>query len=855
MSCTRLTHSSSASLVTLAGVGVRLSKTLYQAGHKSVQADHNINRIATNVTLFSSSLKHVGATISDTRSLHTPEALDTVKQIVEESNSVFKEITNIVLTATNNKTGDNGEKVGANGRRRRLSLLSRARWYFDQPVAERLLAQLEYLKTTLSVLLQTLNLAATMANVRRIDDMSEDEVRRVELERAHVETLVIAQHLSVVVLDKYQSIVDGPDYPVQSSSTSESEATVNRRPKLLTQGSANTSMIKLEGNDLNFLERQGSNESDLTVPPINSAQAFVDQLLQRWARLPSRLDIAQEREKEIDLESQADSGDAPTPPKQQRPVLKPEDRDESVPDLKLHPVQSEPAESLSPTNEGLLDTNAPTKTTETRSSTSESSRELSQEDAAPVSSGGYQSNTPAPRRSAFNRTSSNPESEGQLQLQNFQGHQIASNIQRPASAQPDAIQMPPRSPASPGPSPSNALSTMSYYTNRSPPMMATNPYYARAQKPSNYRPPYVMSTCSSSSDTGSDTERSESPPPGRRRKFSQARRDSNISKASNRGSNGSSNGLGIPWRIRITRDKYFDFRDEKLVGPRTPYLPTEPLSWVYSHDNAVTEVSQRWVNEEAITEKRFAFNEARNAPDPGTGEEIAIWRIMQPLKFVSVICYLPVVKNFHQSNLFFRTKLRDSSPSPRPSTPERRVTSTTARIQYPRQGHISATTPLLGPSIFIMAPTHPMDQRNEPSPSTVELLTLMGCLLLLLLIITSTRTCTIRTAWANAPLVVQSMTSIALLINKTHGPAIPSLRHRICRPHRTLTAHRNRILGNNKAHMGLATPVRILTPTTQVGRTCRRSILIRVTVEREDSEREDTAVTETGASAAMMIGP
>ena len=183
-----------ASIVGIAGVGIKLSKTLYQVGHKTVSADHNIHRVATNVTLFSGMLKQVGAVLHSSESLHTPEAIETVEQIVRECEITFKEITTIVVSATNtDKTDD--RPIGANNRRRRLSVLTRAKWYFEQPKVDWLLAQLECLKTTLSLFIQTLGLAALTASLKQAESNKTHLVERIESERMHVETLIMARQI------------------------------------------------------------------------------------------------------------------------------------------------------------------------------------------------------------------------------------------------------------------------------------------------------------------------------------------------------------------------------------------------------------------------------------------------------------------------------------------------------------------------------------------------------------------------------------------------------------------------------------------------------------------------------------
>ena len=653
-----------ASVLALATVAVKLSRTLYHVGHNTVSAGHNINRIATNVTLFASILKHVGATFQDSRSLHSAEAVETVEQIVEESNILFKEITSTVISATN-KTKE--EPVGANGRRsRRISVLQRAKWHFEQPIVEYFLAQLEYLKTTLSVLVQTLSLAALLANLRYNEGRDgRDKTTgssKVDEERMHIETLVVAQHLSVVMLDRIQDR-EGNEQDQRVSSSDESEITGDsRQPKLATQGhSPFTSMVRLGDGNLGFLERKGSVDGEETLPNISRSQLFIDELIRRWTRPPEQLFtlVSQDACRQLDPEGQQfpfEKAASLTPSEESS-----EDEDdtgESVPNLRLHPVESPdtiiPEASENASSEWLLDPNATPRPKDSNRSTPSPTPKA----PSAFSSASHQTNPQANSKAVLARSTSNPEGDGaQLQLDTFHDHHGLERQERPPSTVPSLASGVTRSAASPAPlempMPNN-LSSLAYYT-RSPVPSSTGSLIASPPSsyprtnyppsyPKNYRPPYVSSHCSSSSDdSDSGTHSSPSTPRERRRRFSPERRASNMSKPSDRDS-GIGSGLGIPWRIRISGTKYFDFRDGKLVGPRQPYTPTEPLSWVYSHDNACTEVSKRWVCEEALHEKRLRFVETHEEPDFAMGmgleEDDGSWRILQPLKFVSKISHL-----------------------------------------------------------------------------------------------------------------------------------------------------------------------------------------------------------------------
>ena len=153
--------------------------------------------------------------------------------------------------------------------------------------------------------------------------------------------------------------------------------------------------------------------------------------------------------------------------------------------------------------------------------------------------------------------------------------------------------------------------------------------------PTNYRPPYAESWCSTPPSSDSDTEVSFSPEP--RHRFGRPRKGSAVSRSTHDSGIGGT-GLNIPWRIRISQNKYYDFLDDQIVGPRTPYKPADPSPWIYMHDQAFTEISKRWVCKEALEEKRLQVREIREEQDFAMGMSLddgGLWKILQPLKFVS----------------------------------------------------------------------------------------------------------------------------------------------------------------------------------------------------------------------------
>lgn len=645
-----------ASIVGIAGIGIKLAKTLYQVGHKTANANHNINRIATNVSLFASMLKHVGSVLDDAHSLHSPDAVETVKQIVRECESTFKEIADIIVLARDKSEGSKDPPL-ANGSKRRINMVARAKWYFEGPKAEHLLAQLEYLKTTLSVLLQTLNLAALTAKVNATLGHSEKSPEIVQQERLHVETLIVAQQLSVHSLRETQEKLGAES--TRPSTPSEDPSLESRYHKLLTQGSQTSlQMVRLGNADLEFLDRRPSlaNSDGAPLEHSNSRpEAFIDDLLAKWTVGPEEkllrprengtIEEEEEEEEEEELERQATPVPAATRSKPDAPEVTGNASSQPVPNVKIAPSTSPPAvAAVSPTTRPPSQQwTSPRSDIATLASRDvRSPRAPSSLDYAPSeTSSSSPSVVTHPLRGTLERSITNPEGDGMPTLNAFHDHhslQPSSSANRNAntSIPPPQLAQHQRAPAP-------------YYANGLGPLMAGAAAASGNAHLSpgwgNYRQPYVSDEDSTWSPSDSD---GSTPSPQERKSPVRPRRESTTSTASRHGRHTSQqgarrgdagDGLGIPWRIRISSSKYFDFRDDMLVGPRTPYLPSEHRSWIFSQEHAYTELSKKWVCEEALVEMRYSHTELRDEHDAAAiaGEEGG-WRILSPLKFVRSFC-------------------------------------------------------------------------------------------------------------------------------------------------------------------------------------------------------------------------
>ncbi|KAB8337030.1 hypothetical protein FH972_021334 [Carpinus fangiana] len=631
-----------ASVIGVAAVGVKLSRTLYTLGGRAVAANHNINRIATNVTLFSSSLKHVGQVLADSQSLHTPEAAETVQQIMDQCERLFEDIARMASGSKNPRDGHS--IIAANDGRQRMSILKRIRWSFEQPKVESLLAQLEYLKTTLCIVIQTLNLAAITVKIRQESLPSEQQLEEVKQERLHVETLVWAQRLSITVMNNV-CVHSEPNSRGRSPSPADSEETIEARtPKLLTLGEdENAASLMTLGGHLDFLDTALTSNTQETEHTINLPSDLVDELLQRWTRIPvsqpAHLLEAQTSYVD-DLEQQVMKvqGSPPSSRGRGSSLNTLHEGEAPPPDLKLEKVETPedmrkdlPSSEIKPSDQLLGPTFVPRPRGQSPSPAA-AAAELPATISPP----------PPPRKPSpdLSRTISNPEQDLPLKLQITPHTHPVNGHTSQFPPFPGATAPPPhlRSQTSPAGSPMSP-STMQYYTSPTSTQNGPNNLNGINNGPGpNYRRPYVESVAPSTVDSDEedfvpvkqpirrDSDRSHPPSP--------PRRDGRggISEA----------GLDIPWRIRISPTRYFDFQDSKIVGPRTPYKPSEPLEWIYSQPGARTEINKEWVTEQALAEKRLQFFElSPKELRGGSGQgwiacEAGGWRILRALTFAEV---------------------------------------------------------------------------------------------------------------------------------------------------------------------------------------------------------------------------
>jgi len=619
------------SILDIAQVGAYLSQKLYAVGSSAaLPAPHNIHRAATSVTLFAGLLKHVAIVLEGNGKLLSREGEGFVGNLVGQCEVLFEEIEGMLGGG-----GDEEEEDKAAGKsKKRVSMLRRIKWRFEQPRVDWLMAQLEYLKTTLSLLIQTVNLAAVTAQLRKteVSELGEagkrKEINSMGQERVHVEALVVARQLSMIALRQFDEDEDEEDEEAEGQSD-DSERT--NRPKLLKQGSTYNSTLVSKKNMAKDVLDDFSNGNDTLFPMTRHSHAVVDTLLSRWTVLP--------------------------PPYTELGGGSPVEKIEEALSKQTKPLANvglrltESALSTSRSDNNTSTPPSPQNTKESRSKRSslgvnnKSTLTRTTSTPEPSSVPSLHINSYATRVLDPNLTWHQPQPYLPVEMP-LPDYTLPRSISRASQNQPRSLTLPAPTPRPGYPSVSSPESTVSRHSQNRLHHSRTAP--TPLSPNSNYQAPFISdweSTVSSSRSSSPSSSRSSSPStPGtnRHRRRSQ--------------------GLEIPWRIRvfsssagIASGRYFDFVDSSLVGPRTPFLPpTEALARIYSdtglratakEPGAVTEIETAWVAEKSlrVTNCRYMqFWGARAEPpapldggyrDDREGEQG--WRIQGALTMVS----------------------------------------------------------------------------------------------------------------------------------------------------------------------------------------------------------------------------
>lgn len=131
--------------------GSKLSLALWDLAATAPSAAKDVIRVAKCVSLFSLTLKRVGATIKNDDRVPSPEALKSLQDVLLQCKGIFKEI-EVTVPVVQDKRRSNYvlcEENGAETEKWEFGLVSKAK-------VEYLMKHLDSLESTLSLMLQSL---------------------------------------------------------------------------------------------------------------------------------------------------------------------------------------------------------------------------------------------------------------------------------------------------------------------------------------------------------------------------------------------------------------------------------------------------------------------------------------------------------------------------------------------------------------------------------------------------------------------------------------------------------------------------------------------------------------------------
>ncbi|MCJ1399404.1 hypothetical protein MMC11_002606 [Xylographa trunciseda] len=278
-----------ASVIGVAGAGLKLALTLRQFASEVKDAARQMHDIATSVSLFSTTLREVGKSVQSRDSPRSNEALEALMEITNNCRSVFEEIESMIQVLRPS------EDVHMPQGRRSTNIKPSVQWVFKKSKVQYLTGRLESSKLTLVIMLQTFHYRTTMEESLQTRDKikASEQSTKEDIEEAMRETKGEIESLRAeirnLILDRFwvdqnlaatahEAALDDPEESVYNEPTATFERAVhgeNSKALVLLKTSSLTSLdASLAGADTDR-----DNVSQRTV--LRSITA-VDYLLDLW---------------------------------------------------------------------------------------------------------------------------------------------------------------------------------------------------------------------------------------------------------------------------------------------------------------------------------------------------------------------------------------------------------------------------------------------------------------------------------------------------------------------------------------------------------------------------------------------
>ncbi|KAF2810177.1 uncharacterized protein BDZ99DRAFT_498359 [Mytilinidion resinicola] len=300
--------------------GCRLSLALYRFGALS-SVTRDMNRIARNVSLFSLTLKHIGATFKEDDSMPSLAASKTIEEILDQCQNIFREIEALVPV---DQLHEKHEESSAS-----LGLIRAWKWSLTSKTRiDYLVGYLKSLKLTLSVMLQSLYTAKIIRWTRTHPAISPARMAEsIQNEKLQMEILIIEQQLSLFSASKlYDELRRSEEFSsprlLENNDTSNSIIVIEEQTKL--SAMTPTSLVQYQESSLAQLPHKDPEE----LPQVLLVSTgHIDHLIAKWTRLQEILEEMDRMQREAEEQTRQQQYDQR---QNQQPTVESDDTDDQL---------------------------------------------------------------------------------------------------------------------------------------------------------------------------------------------------------------------------------------------------------------------------------------------------------------------------------------------------------------------------------------------------------------------------------------------------------------------------------------------------------------------------------------------
>ncbi|KAL8833627.1 MAG: hypothetical protein Q9176_007895 [Flavoplaca citrina] len=191
-----------ASVLTVAGAGIKLTTALYTLVDAMRNANVEIDLMTSEITVFSCTLDEVHDHMTTSRSLYTTKLMTNLKKLLETCMRVYSEIERIL-------------RLGKAGKSYRLT--NHLMWALRREKLRPMRFNLESLKTTLMVMLQTMKIVKYKAKIQDQQSLDQDESDQPDGAPRRTRELQTLQQQASQAASQQGLLTQGPDSETSSS--------------------------------------------------------------------------------------------------------------------------------------------------------------------------------------------------------------------------------------------------------------------------------------------------------------------------------------------------------------------------------------------------------------------------------------------------------------------------------------------------------------------------------------------------------------------------------------------------------------------------------------------------------------